>query len=304
MKIRIRTIPLLLALAIAGCYLPKEETPTSGRLLVLASESQARILLREAEEFHRIYPDAQVTVLTTSTRDAIVQLLNDSVRCICSDRALNAEERAVAEKAGLEYAEIKIAIDAMAAVTHPSNAMDSIDMRTIAGILDGTITSWSAVPGAKVSGPLVLALPGPNSGTYELLKTRLFRIPAVIRPNVVSDSCGGAAEYVARTPGAFSLVPVSYTRDSAVALRVLDITAEDSTGTLRTVVLHQANVYLNTYPMSYPLYLYYTGSRSEVAAGFAAFVASGPGQKIFQNAGLVPATMPVRLVQLTEEQVQ
>jgi phosphate transport system substrate-binding protein len=38
-----------------------------------------------------------------------------------------------------------------------------------------------------------------------------------------------------------------------------------------------------------------------VAAGFLAFVASAPGQKILLNAGLVPATMPVRLVQITQE---
>ena len=38
-----------------------------------------------------------------------------------------------------------------------------------------------------------------------------------------------------------------------------------------------------------------------LAAGFAAFVASAPGQKLIVNAGIVPATMPVRGVQLRQE---
>jgi hypothetical protein len=42
----------------------------------------------------------------------------------------------------------------------------------------------------------------------------------------------------------------------------------------------------------------------DVSVGFISFVSSAPGQKIVLNNGLVPVTMPVRLVQLTSEQVK
>jgi phosphate transport system substrate-binding protein len=41
-----------------------------------------------------------------------------------------------------------------------------------------------------------------------------------------------------------------------------------------------------------------------ISVGFISFAASVEGQKVFLNSGLVPVTMPVRLVQLTSEQVK
>ena len=38
--------------------------------------------------------------------------------------------------------------------------------------------------------------------------------------------------------------------------------------------------------------------------GFISFATSVQGQKVFLNSGLVPVTMPVRLIQLTSEQVK
>jgi phosphate transport system substrate-binding protein len=68
--------------------------------------------------------------------------------------------------------------------------------------------------------------------------------------------------------------------------------------------LHQANVYRGFYPLHYGVYIYCTTSDKRDAGpeiGFTTFVASHPGQKIIMDAGLVPATMPIRLVQINED---
>jgi phosphate transport system substrate-binding protein len=66
----------------------------------------------------------------------------------------------------------------------------------------------------------------------------------------------------------------------------------------------QAYVFLGYYPLSAPVMIYSRVVDQDVSLGFISFVCSGPGQKIVQNNGLVPVTMPVRIVSLTSKQVQ
>jgi phosphate transport system substrate-binding protein len=92
------------------------------------------------------------------------------------------------------------------------------------------------------------------------------------------------------------------TPDTA-AVRILKIEVVDSTNKVQTYYPYQAYIYTEEYPLHLPVYLYFMPDRSELAAGFSAFIASAVGQKIILNYGLVPATMPVRLVQLNNEGV-
>jgi phosphate transport system substrate-binding protein len=66
---------------------------------------------------------------------------------------------------------------------------------------------------------------------------------------------------------------------------------------------HPAYVYQGYYPVIAPVYVYTRNIEQDVSMGFIAFLTSAAGQKVFQKDGLVPATMPVRLVHLTSQQV-
>ena len=100
----------ILLAGLAGCSRQESETsPTKGHVTAIVSESHLPLLQKEAGEFHRLYEAANVALLPASTREAIVHLVNDSVRVIIVDRALNAEERGVVENAGIRITETKIA---------------------------------------------------------------------------------------------------------------------------------------------------------------------------------------------------
>jgi phosphate transport system substrate-binding protein len=55
-----------------------------------------------------------------------------------------------------------------------------------------------------------------------------------------------------------------------------------------------------TYPLRRDLYIVSREARAGLGTGFASFVAGDKGQRIFLKSGLVPATMPVRLVNIRE----
>ncbi len=306
---RIHWLGFILLVGVSGCYRPKPETPTSGRLLALATESIAPLMQKEAEEFHRIYPSAEVTLMPTSTRDAVVQMLNDSVRLIIIDRPLNAEERGVAERYGLEVVQTRIAEDALAVIVHYSNPMDSISLKSLEEIVSGKSTRWRQVPEAGWSGRVEFCLTTRNSGAYELLSDHFFHLKEGIVPRISLESQKAVLQYVASHPRAIGIISVACLNDTLnrevqtarASVRVLAVESNDSSSSSRFVKLHQANIHREWYPLHYPVYLCTTAKKTGVAAGFSAFIASVPGQKIIQNAGLVPKTMPVRLVQLTQE---
>ena len=55
------------------------------------------------------------------------------------------------------------------------------------------------------------------------------------------------------------------------------------------------------YPLCRELYVISREGRTGLGTGFASFVAGDNGQRIFLKAGLVPATVPVRLVQTADD---
>ncbi|MGH7598776.1 MAG: PstS family phosphate ABC transporter substrate-binding protein [bacterium] len=299
-----------------GCNRQESEiSPTKGHVTAIVSESHTSLLQKEADEFQRLYSTVQVTLLSATTREAIVHLFNDSVRIIIIDRALNQEEREVAARAEINYTETKIAEDALAIVVHQENPIKNISINSLVQIVTREVTQWSQVAESNWSGPIEFAFTGRNSGAYELLVAHFLKLQKEAVPTFLAGTQKEVLEYVTGHPRALGVVSAvcfyGMTRPkgiqdttTATPLRVLAVQQKDSTATDEYVKLHQANVYRGFYPLHYGVYIYYTRSDKRDLGpelGFTTFVASHPGQKIIMDAGLVPATMPIRLVQINED---
>jgi phosphate transport system substrate-binding protein len=303
-----------------GCNRQEAEiSPTKGHVTAIVSESHLPLLQKEADEFHRLYEAASVTLLPASTREAVVHLLNDSVRVIVTDRALNAEERGVVEKAGIKITETKIAEDALVLVVHQQNPVQNMALASLKDIVTRKITEWSRVPEAKrpgskaLSGPIEFVFTGRNSGAYELLAQKFLNLQEDLVPAVVAQTQKEVLDYVATHPRAFGVVSAacfySVTRPQGVpetttVLRTLAVPRTDTTAADVFVKVHQYYIHRGIYPFHYGVYMYFTSAPTRDAGpelGFTTFVASYPGQKIIQDAGLVPATMPIRVIQTKQE---
>ena len=64
---------------------------------------------------------------------------------------------------------------------------------------------------------------------------------------------------------------------------------------------YQAYLAGNEYPLLRDVVMISREARSGLATGFMAFVASDKGQRIVLKSGLVPATMPIRIVEVNNE---
>jgi hypothetical protein len=64
---------------------------------------------------------------------------------------------------------------------------------------------------------------------------------------------------------------------------------------------HQAYIANKLYPLCRSVYMINRQTRAGLGTGFVSFVAGEKGQRMMKLAGLVPATMQVRLIQITNK---
>jgi len=302
-----KILVFLIAMIFSGCYVQEKESATKGKLNVQVSDGYLDLMQREINRFQELYPEAKVTAAPTSTREAIVNMLNDSINFILIDRAMNTEERQIYTQAKLAVQDVKIALDALILVVNADNSIKSISLENLKKVLLGEINDWKLLSGSNQSGEIEIAATGRNSGSYELVQKHLLN-NADYFPDTVLIRQTDIISYTLKNLSALGVISnacygtVRLTPDSA-AIRVLSIGVMDSTDTLHDYYPYQAYIYNELYPLHYPVYVYIRSDKSDLALGFSSFIASATGQKIILNYGLVPATQPVRLVQITQEQM-
>ena len=302
---------VLIVLSVTGCTKRQGSDIRSGTLTVLATESHLPLVQQLVADYQSVFPEVVVTTQGTTTRAAIVDLVNDSVQCVVVDRRLNEEERSAVEKAKLKVIETEIARDGLAVLVHPSNKLSAISMETLKAIVSGKTALWNTVPGSKLHGVIELCLTGKNSGLYELLTRYFFKLEKDASLAAMATSQQGIIEFVAVHPEALGVVSFAVWKDTSrpaneIArknVRLLEFLTINPEGVQNGVSLNQRSIYDQSYPLTYSLYIYTSEKMPGSAYGFSAFVAGETGQRVFLYAGLVPKTMPYRAIQLTQEQM-
>jgi phosphate transport system substrate-binding protein len=302
---------ILVVLSFIGCTKRQGSDIRSGTLTVLATESHLPLVQQLVADYQSVFPEVVVTPQGTTTRGAIVDMVNDSAHCIVVDRRLNEEERSAVEKGKLKVIETEIACDGLAVLVHPSNKLQAISMETLKAIVSGNTVLWNAVPDSKLHGVIELCLTGKNSGLYELLTRHFFKLEKDASMAAMATSQQGIIEYVATHPEALGVVSFAAWKDTTHPanasakknVRQLNLLTTNTEGVQTAVSLNQRNIYDQTYPLTYSLYIYTSEKMPGPAYGFSAFVAGETGQRVFLYAGLVPKTMPYRTIQLTQEQM-
>jgi len=300
MKLIFFSILLILLTGVGGCK-KKDETATSGHRLLLTTDPYAPVMQQEVEQFMSIYPEVKMEVRSASTREAVVLLLNDSVRSIVIDRQFNEEERQVIQQAAIRIVENRIAEDGVAIIVHKKNPISNIRTESIRSIVANTVKDWSQITEAHWSGTIDFVLTSKNSGMYELLQKKIFSISKPLEPTTVVPNQNEVVKYVSLHPRSVGCVAASFVNDEIEQIKVIPILTKSPEGIEKEYAPRQQEIYNTLYPLHYSLYLYNAETKTSVGVGFGALVLSNVGQKIIQKAGLVPASIPYRTIQLHAE---
>ncbi len=303
-----RTIAtLLLILALAGCTRePGSTTLTKGELVIACDESLVPMMKMAVAEFSDQYKDAKITLRPLEAREAIADFVSDSVRMIVCARALNKEERDAIATAKIPLQEYHVAQSAVAVIANKANPLSDLRLGQADSIFRGELTRW---PGKVKGSPIDVVIGDVNSSTNEVFRNAVLGGRKFALSATPMKFSGDLIDYVAKTPNAVGIVGLGWLKGLENRLNVMSLGSPawrpDSTRSAGQYYSPaQAYVFQGFYPVNTPVYIYSREISRDLGLGFISYLTSAAGQKVVVKGGLVPFTMPVRLVQLTSDQVK
>jgi ABC-type phosphate transport system substrate-binding protein len=302
MKRSASVLAALLLAGVSGCSGNRTEVSTTkGATSVACDESVQPVMQIEVDDFSSLYPDAQVTMRYVQAREAIADFINDSVRVIVSARKFNEEELGALKNLGVEYQTYEVALDAIVVVGHKDNLVTELRVSQLDSIFSGAMRFW---PGKAKSEKLDVVIPDINSSVSEVFQRSVLKGKPYSPDAVRIPSSEKLLDYVAGVRSAIGIVGLSWLKgfdDSVSVMRLVPVISDFAGTPGQSFSPAQAYIYQKKYPLTRTVYMYNREVLRDVGLGFISHVSSAQGQKIFLNNGLVPVTMPVRIVELTSK---
>ena len=287
-----------------------DETTTRGNIKIAVDEAYQLLFDTEIYTFESYYKDAKITALYKSEREAFQLLMNDSARIIVANRKLtNAEEQALISKQIIPKT-VKIAYDALVLIINNKNTDSLLLFNQISDIFSGKISKWSQINPNSSLGNISVVFDNNKS-----CNTRFIRETFNLKNNF-PDYCFAVKtnpeviKYVEQNKNAIGIISVNWISDTDDTLshgflekiKVVSVGDEGNTdGSGDFYKPYQGYIAEGSYPLKREVYIINRETFLGLGSGFTQFVAGDKGQRIILKSGLVPATMPVRLVQIKKE---
>jgi phosphate transport system substrate-binding protein len=163
----------------------------SGEVVIDGSSTVEPLSAAAAELFQQENPGVQVTVGTSGTGGGFEKFCRGETDISNASRTIAEDEITTCEDAGIEFAELGVANDALSVVVNPDNDWaDCLTVEELNAIWDegSTIDNWSQVRDGFPDVPLELFGPGTDSGTFD------YFTDAINGDEGVSRSDYGASE--------------------------------------------------------------------------------------------------------------
>lgn len=298
----------LAVVALAACNSdPKTErdTSTTGTIGIRVDETLQPIIESQVHAFEGIYRYANINAEYKAEGLVFKDLLDDSSRIAIVSRQLTNQEKAVFDQRKITPRYTRIAIDAVALIVNNKNQDTLLTMNQLRDIFSGKITNWKQLNPESGLRDIALVFDNNNSSTARYMRDTLIAGKPLPPTATASNSHPALIDYVAKNENAIGVIGINWVsdRDDTTSvnflkqIKVVGISTEDNPITTDSYFQpYQAYIAQGDYPLRRFWYIISTEGRAGLGTGFAAYVASDRGQRIILKSGLVPATMPVRVV--------
>jgi phosphate transport system substrate-binding protein len=277
------------------------DTPTTGEVGITVDESYTLLFENQVTVFQELYPNAKINVRYKPEREALEDLINDSSKVIVTNRELTDEETKYFEQNNIFPKTIKIAEDAVALIVHPENPDSNLSVTYLKKLLTGEEQKWISNKEADVN----IVFDNVNSTNFRYMKELVEG--ADFQKNCFAvKSNQEVIDYVSKQPNAIGIISVNWISDKDDTLsqhflsqvRVVGLTNHDVIDPMtRFYKPYQGFVVTKEYPLVRSVFMINRQTRAGLGTGFVSFVAGDKGQRIIRLRGMVPANIPIRLIQ-------
>lgn len=277
-----------------------KDTPTTGEITIAVDETYKPLIDSQVDTFESIYKYAEVTTKYLPVDSVFHLLMNDSIKLIIVPRSLNNEELEQFKRWEIVPKINKIAYDAVAIIGSKNLKDSTLTLKEIAEYIDAKNNNRSKKA-------IKIVFDNNNSSTISFIKekTGVFQFSSNC---YALDSNIAVLDYVAKHKNTIGIIGVNWISDKddsthlnfLKTIKVFAISKDENSEALKP---YQAYIAQKTYPLYREIYTLSKEAYSGLGTGFTAFMASDRGQRIVLKFGLVPATMPIRLVEIIHEEL-
>jgi phosphate transport system substrate-binding protein len=283
------------------------ETPTSGDIIIKADESFKPIVDAEIATFTSFYKYAFITPEYESEKELMADFLNDSVKVIVTSWVPTEEQKELLLASLVVVRTTTVAYDALALVLNKSNMDSLLTYENVQDIFTGKITDWKQINSSSKLGPINVIFDNERSGNIRYFKEK-FDLPDQLPLNFFAvKSNPEVIDYVSNSPSSIGIVSVNWISDREDSLSIsfinkikvaaVSLPYLDKTSFYMPV---QGSIYDKSYPFVRDVNMVSRETFSGLGSGFVSWMAGEKGQRIILKSGLVPATMPIRIIQVKQ----
>jgi phosphate transport system substrate-binding protein len=262
----------------------------SGSIVISGSSTVEPISARNAQKFAELNPAVTISVEGPGTGDGFKKFCAGDTDISNASRAIKESEAADCADNGVEYVELKVAIDGLSVITSTANSavscLDFNDLYSLIGPESLGFDAWSdanELAGELGAGnapypdaPLVITAPGEESGTYDTFvefviedlasergQEEAARLDYTASPNDNTIISG-----IAGTDTSLGWVGYAFFVENQETVAALAVDDGDS-GCVSPTPHSIAD---GTYPLSRPLFIYVNTAKAEAKAELADYV--------------------------------
>lgn len=282
------------------------ETPTRGNIRIFADESIEPLIDAEVYAFTHLYTYAKIKPVFKPEVDVVNDFMNDSVKVIATSFKLQEDQIQYLRSMSIIARTTTFAYDALALITNKENYDTLLRYNTIKDIFLKKITSWKEIDSKSKLGKISVIFDNSKSANIRYFKER-FDIAHEILPNYMFavNSNQDVIDYVSRNKDAIGIISVNWISDKHDSLSMSFIKKINVIAVSQPYLEEdayyrpkQGSIYDKSYPFVREIYLISRETFSGLGSGFIQWSCAEQGQRIVLKSGLVPATMPIRLVQI------
>lgn len=281
------------------------ETPTRGNIKIVADESFKPLIDTEIFTFTSIYQNARIKAEYKPEFDVVSDFMNDSVKVMVTSRNLTENQIQYLRDTLVIARTVRFAYDALALITNKENSDTLLKYNSVSDIFTGKVTSWKEINPKSKLDKIRVIFDSNKSGNIRYFR-ELFDLKDTLGSNFFAlNSNPEVVDFVSRNKDAIGIISVNWIsdRDDSLSMsfskkvNVLAISQKFiNDGTFYRP--YQGSIYDKSYPFVREVYLISRETFSGLGSGFIQWATAEQGQRIVLKSGLVPATMPIRLVQI------
>jgi phosphate transport system substrate-binding protein len=252
-------------------------------ILVKGSDTVLPLSQKLSEEYMKQDRSVSITIVGGGSGVGIAALMDGTTDIAMSSRALKQDEKLKLNQRNIAVEELIIANDALSVIVNKSNPVTKLTREQIEGIFTGKITNWKDLGGEDMK--IIYYSRETSSGTYEFFRDHVLNKKNFGKEALLMPATGAIVQSVSQTKGAIGYIGLAYETSEVHPVEV-------SYDAGKTYVMPGIDAAQDkSYPISRPLFYYFTKENAEKIKPFIDYILSEQGQTFVREVGYVPLAM-------------